>query len=74
MTESEFEEEFGKAFEKEFSKMLSSDAEATLQLVTGMFVGVTLEYMRRRGHDVERDVVIECLGQRSITIHKTSQD
>jgi hypothetical protein len=58
-----------KKLEDEFVKLVEEDTEAALQLVTGMFVGLTLEYMRRRGHSPDCDVLIDGGGQRDITIH-----
>lgn len=58
-----------KAFEDEFVKLIETDTEAALQLITGMFVGLTLEYMRRRGHEPSGDIKIDGGHQRDITIH-----
>lgn len=59
-----------KKFEAEFEELLKQDAEACLQLITGMFVGLTLEYTRRRGFEIDKEIVIEGNEkQRAITIH-----
>lgn len=58
-----------KALEAEFVKLIEQDTEAALQLITGMFVGLTLEYMRRRGHEPSGDITIKGGSQRDITIH-----
>ncbi len=58
-----------KKLEDEFVKLVEADTEAALQLITGMFVGLTLEYARRRGHEPEGEVKIEGCHQRDITIH-----
>jgi hypothetical protein len=58
-----------KALEDEFVKLIETDTDAALQLITGMFVGLTLEYMRRRGHEPSGDIKIDGGRQRDITIH-----
>ena len=58
-----------KKFEDEVVKLLQDDAEAALELIAGMLVGLTLEYSRRRGHDPEGDIKIVGGHQRDITIH-----
>ncbi len=55
--------------EEEFVKLIEADTDAALQLITGMFVGLTLEYMRRRGHDPSGEIKIQGGHQRDITIH-----
>jgi len=58
-------------FEAEFDNLLAQDAEATLQIITGMFVGLTIGYTRQRGFDGDGDITIEGNEkQRAITIHK----
>ena len=58
-----------KALEDEFIKLIEDDTEGALQLITGMFVGLTLEYMRRRGYEPSGDIKIDGGHQRDITIH-----
>ena len=55
--------------QNEFLKLVETDADAALQLITGMFVGLTLEYMRRRGHEPSGEIRIDGGHQRDITIH-----
>ncbi|MBU9502881.1 hypothetical protein KTE68_22275 [Burkholderia multivorans] len=47
------------------------DASVTdvLAFVTGVFVGLTLELVRRAGHDVNKEIRIDGVEQRDITIH-----
>lgn len=60
-------------FEAAFIELVSDDTEAALQLITGMFVGLTVEYMKRRGFDSTGDIKIENGdGQRDITIHRAA--
>ncbi|HEF4732692.1 hypothetical protein KTE71_30595 [Burkholderia multivorans] len=40
-----------------------------LAFVTGVFVGLTLELVRREGHDVNKEIRIDGVEQRDITIH-----
>lgn len=56
-------------FEAAFLELVESDTEAALQLITGMFVGLTLEYTRRRGEDPNKTLRINGCGNRDITIH-----
>lgn len=60
--------------EDEFAKLIQADTEMALQLITGMFVGLTLEYVRRRGHEPEGDLKIEYEHQRDITIHAAKDE
>jgi hypothetical protein len=55
--------------EAAFLELVEDDTEAALGLITGMFVGLTLEYMRRRGYDANEEVRIDGGDSRSITIH-----
>lgn len=59
-----------KKFEAEFENLLKQDTGACLQLITGIFVGLTLEYTRHRGFETDKEIVIEGNeNQRAITIH-----
>lgn len=58
-----------KKFEEAFLELVETDTEAALQLITGMFVGLTLEYTRRRGEDASVELLIKGCGNRDITIH-----
>ncbi|MBR7929445.1 hypothetical protein [Burkholderia ambifaria] len=40
-----------------------------LAFITGVFVGLTLELVRREGHDVNKEIRIDGVEQRDITIH-----
>lgn len=40
-----------------------------LAFITGVFVGLTLELVRREGHDVDKEIRIDGIEQRDITIH-----
>lgn len=40
-----------------------------LALLTGAFVGLTLEVVRRQGHDVNKEIKVDGGQQRDITIH-----
>ncbi|WP_244255654.1 hypothetical protein [Burkholderia vietnamiensis] len=40
-----------------------------LAFITGAFVGLTLELVRREGHDVDKEIRIDGVEQRDITIH-----
>lgn len=40
-----------------------------LAFITGVFVGLTLELVRRKGHDVDKEIRIDGVEQRDITIH-----
>lgn len=57
------------AFEDAFVKLVEEDTEGALQLITGMFVGLMLEYLRRRGLETARDIKIDGGKSRDITIH-----
>ena len=56
-------------FEQAFLELVAEDTEGALQLITGMFVGLTLEYIRRRGEDETKTLRINGCGNRDITIH-----
>lgn len=57
------------ALEAEFVKLIEADADVALQLITGMFVGLALECIRRRGHEPSGEIKIDGGCQRDITIH-----
>ena len=59
-----------KKFEAAFLELVEEDMESALQLITGMFVGLTLEYTRRRGEDASKTLRINGCGNRDITIHE----
>ncbi|SAK65896.1 hypothetical protein AWB80_03115 [Caballeronia pedi] len=40
-----------------------------LSILTGAFVGLTIELVRRQGHDVEKEIKVDGGDQRDITIH-----
>jgi hypothetical protein len=40
-----------------------------LTLITGMFVGLTVELVRRQGHDVTKEIRVDGGKNRDITIH-----
>lgn len=40
-----------------------------LTIITGCFVGLTLELVRRSGNDVEKEITINGGKQRDVTIH-----
>ncbi len=53
-----------------FVELIEADPAQALQLITGMFVGLTVELVRRQGHDVACEIKIESAPQqRDITIH-----
>lgn len=57
--------------EAAFLELVAEDTESALQLITGMFVGLTLEYTRRRGEDASKTLrIINGCGNRDITIHE----
>jgi hypothetical protein len=56
-------------FESAFIEIVEQDTEAALQLITGMFVGLTVEYTRRSGEDASKTLHINGCGNRDITIH-----
>jgi hypothetical protein len=40
-----------------------------LSVLTGAFVGLTVELVRRQGHDVDREIKVDGGSNRDITIH-----
>ncbi len=40
-----------------------------LSILTGAFVGLTLEVVRRQGHDVNKEIKVDGGQRRDITIH-----
>ncbi len=61
------------ACEQAFLNLIQEDSEKALILVTGMFVGLTVEYSKRRGYDTDCDIKIDGGTGRDITIHKPKQ-
>lgn len=57
-------------FQAEFLKLVEDDVESSLMLITGMFVGLTLEFAKRNGHETDKEIKIDGgLRSRDITIH-----
>ncbi|GAQ30268.1 putative uncharacterized protein [Ralstonia sp. NT80] len=44
-----------------------------LGLITGVFVGLTVEVVRRQGHDVSMEIKVDGGPNRDITIHAPKQ-
>ena len=60
-------------FENALLRMVEEDAQTALCLVTGAFVGLTLELIRRQGHEPVGDVLIDGGECRDITIHAAKE-
>jgi len=45
-----------------------------LAIVTGVFVGLTVELCRRQGEDVTKQININGCGSRNVTIHPPEQE
>lgn len=52
-----------------FIELIEADADQAIQLITGMFVGLAVEIVRRHGADASLDILIDGCGRRDITIH-----
>lgn len=48
----------------------TADVQDVLALLTGSFVGLTLELLRREGHEPTGDILLDGGANRDITIHK----
>ena len=60
-------------FERVLMRMVEEDAATALCLITGAFVGLTLELIRQKGHEPVGDVLIDGGKNRDITIHATKE-
>jgi hypothetical protein len=58
-----------KNFEKAVIELAEEDVSAALSLLTGCFVSLTLEVLRREGHSADGDIKIDGGENRNITIH-----
>lgn len=58
-----------KNFEKALLELAGEDVGTALSVLTGCFVSLTLEVLRRKGHVPEGDIKIDGGEQRDITIH-----
>lgn len=56
----------GHAIERALEEAPASDV---LSVLTGSFVGLTIELLRRQGHEPDRDIRIDGGPNRDITIH-----
>ncbi|WP_434717171.1 hypothetical protein P5X00_35870 [Paraburkholderia sp. A2RO-4L] len=56
----------GAAIEQALSEAPAADV---LSILTGAFVGLTVELVRRQGHDVTREIKVDGGPNRDITIH-----
>lgn len=61
-------------FENALVRLVEEDAQTALCLVTGAFVGLTLELIRRQGHEPVGDVFIDGGESRDITIHAAKKE
>ena len=61
-------------FENALVRLVEEDAQTALCLVTGAFVGLTLELIRRQGHEPVGDVLIDGGENRNITIHAAKKE
>ncbi|KVO05578.1 hypothetical protein WJ69_23040 [Burkholderia ubonensis] len=59
-------ETLGAAIERALDDAPVSDV---LAILTGAFIGLTIELVRRQGHDVNREIKVDGGQQRDITIH-----
>lgn len=64
-----------KNFEKALLELAGEDVETALTFLTGCFVSLVLEVLRRKGYETDGDIKIDGGDQRDITIHapKTQQ-
>ena len=49
------------------------DLEGAIQLMTGLFVGISESYVKSQGADYKKEIIIDGKGQRKITIHSELQ-
>lgn len=56
-------------FQRALKDMLAIDYASALSVVTGTFVSLTLEVMRRNGHEPSGEVLIDGGANRDVTIH-----
>lgn len=56
-------------FEDALIAMVQVSQKDALAIVTGSFVGLTLELLRRQGHTPDGDIRIDGGEQRDVTIH-----
>lgn len=61
-------------FENALLRLVEEDAQTALCLVTGAFVSLTLELIRRQGHEPVGDVLIDGGESRDITIHAAKKE
>lgn len=60
-----------KKLESEFLAFVEKDQEAAMAFITGAFVGLMTEVVRRHGGDANLEIKIDGAGNRDITIHPT---
>lgn len=61
-------------FENALLRLVEEDAQTALCLLTGTFVGLTLELIRHQGHEPIGDVLIDGGVCRDITIHAAKKE
>lgn len=61
-------------FENALLRLVEEDAQTALCLLTGAFVGLTLELIWRQGHEPVGDVLIDGGESRDITIHAAKKE
>lgn len=68
----ELDKEFkqtAECFQTALLDMLENDYAATLSIVTGTFVSLTMEVLRRNGHESDGEIRIDGGENRDVTIH-----
>jgi hypothetical protein len=63
-------ENLGAAIAKALDEAPVSDV---LSILTGSFVGLTVELVRRQGHDVSKEIKVDGGDNRDITIHAVKE-
>jgi hypothetical protein len=66
-------EKLQKNFEKAVIELAQEDISTALSVLTGCFVSLVLEVMRREGHDPDGDIKIDGGEKRDITIHAVKE-
>ncbi len=60
--------------QKLFVELMGEDVTEAISVSTGIFVALNVEYLRRQGADIEKEINIKSGdGQRDITIHPLSK-
>ncbi len=63
----------GEELKQAFFEYANNDIEGAMSLIMGLFIGLNEAYIELRGEDGTKEIRLETLNQRNVTIHKRGE-